>query len=191
MTNLNYEVETALHALRAQFYTSPLPEEAKRYDEIRPGYFIITGFNPNDKSHYSNIVNGATHPLVGYQLNGDLYETLNENLKHVDGAVLIDYDNILYRIGSRLRNNVEPEDVASALGLEVLDDESRTFGFAHPVNTRHINALYASFLMPGTTVFTMSGKTGDIRKYEKGRITSSTVPEEMPQERSELERLVA
>ena len=178
MTNLNYEVENALYALRGQFYASPLPEEAKRYDEIRPGYLIITGFDPNNKDHSSNIANGTDHSLVGHQLNDDLYEILSNNLKCIDCAILINEEGVLYRIGSRLRNNVEPEYVASKLGLEVLEDESKMFGFSYPVNTRHINALYASFLMPGTTVFTMSGKTGDIRKYENGRITDSTISEE-------------
>ncbi|MEK6922968.1 MAG: hypothetical protein AABX08_04175 [Nanoarchaeota archaeon] len=172
---LNKAILDYLHSIRKSCYSRPLAENEARNDELRPGYLIVTGFDSANPLHTRNISNGSKHSLVGHQLNGDLRYLLESKLTYKDGAILISEDGQLHRIGARLLNLKSPNAIARELGLQILDNESETFGFTSEVNTRHINALYASHLMPGTIVITMSGKTGDIRMYEKGRIIDSTV----------------
>ena len=189
--NLHYKILVSLGNIRLKHYSVPLGEEDARNDEKRPGYLLVYGFDTNNRSHNSNVRNGTKHPLVGSQVPDDLKTLLEHDLLHVDGAVFIGKDNILYRVGAHLLNNVPPERVAEQLELQLSDEDWETFGFAHPVNTRHLNAIYGSFLMPETRFYTMSGKTGDIRVYADGRIIKSTIPEEKTSQMRPYNRLEA
>lgn len=149
----------------------------QRQDDHGPAYLIIAGFDQYHPSHVSNIINGVRHPYVGHTINGDMNGLLRD-LEYQDGAIIIDNDGTLVRVGARLKNNTTIDDAATALGREVGMDEAETLGFKHEVGTRHINALYATFVMNGAYGLTLSGKTGDLRMYKDGRIVRSTVPEE-------------
>ncbi len=179
LQELNNHIKKGLYTIREKYYNKPINKKLKDSDNIRPGYLIVTGFDKENNIHLSNTINGTKHYLIDSALNGDLSELFMRQLAHIDGAIIIGKDYTLYRIGARLLNNIEPDQTAKALGREISDNEWETFGFAHEINTRHINALYASYLMPETIIFTMSGKTGDIRIYEKGRIIDSTIKTEI------------
>jgi len=181
VSSVNPHMMEALERFKFLFHSIPLQGMAAEVDTFRPGLLVVEGFDSANKTHTSNVVNGTKHPLVGSSLENNPYEILKTFLQliHEDGAIIIGYKGKLERIGARLLNNVEPEDVALFFGREISEMEWETLGFAHPANTRHVNALYASFIMKGTTAYTLSAKTGEIRAYKDGKIIESSVPEEL------------
>jgi len=175
---LNNLVKNALYGIHMGYYSAPLSIEAAQRDNERPGFLIISNYNPNNLTHTENIVNGSKHELVNreFSLDGGEFRKLLGKLIHQDGALLVGKEREkgkVYRVGARLKNHNVP--------LKVPDDkeEWEALGFSHEVGTRHINALYASTVMPGTSIWTLSGKTGTIRRYEEGRIVQSTLKPEI------------
>ena len=174
----NDDILRALSYLREKYHSQVLSGIASELDNIRPGYLIVTGFDPENRTHYLNLVDGNRHQLVGRGLNGDTGAVL-EKLVAQDEAIVIDQSGRIERVGARLRNYVSAEELARALGRGGDGPEWERLGFATLVGTRHVNAILASYVMPGTIVYTLSARTGDIRSYGHGRIMSSTVEGEV------------
>ncbi len=188
--DLNSKIIGILLRLKEEWYDREFSKEELLDDEKRPGYLIITKFNHQKKSHTKNLVGGTKHPLVGSIIKDDLPHLLRDTLLYTDGAIIIGKDKVLHRIGARILNNVHPSTIAKRLQKEEEEDESRMLGFAQEVNTRHVNAIYASWIMKGTTVFTMSAKTGEIRMYKKGKIRYSTIPEEIQEREKPKKKII-
>ena len=169
---------TSLCDIQREFHFEHLSKKEQYRDDLRPSYLIVLGFDPakplynSTGKHISNTANGTHHSLIGCNIDGRELDIL-KGLAHEDGAILIGNKGTIQRIGSRLLNNIEPAEVIFSLKLEMKDSEWASLGFAHRVDTRHINALYASYLMEGTVVYTLSAKTGIIRAYKDGRIIYS------------------
>ena len=173
LAELNQGIWNALVNIREREY------KVSRNDDHGVAYLIITGYEPNKASHNDNIINGVRHHLIGHQLNGNIEETLEKGVGNQDGAILVDKEGIMHRIGARLKNNTTLEEVAKDLKKQIGKDEAETLGFDIEVGTRHINGVYATYLMPDTYGFTLSGKTGDVRIYHKGKIIKSTIQSEI------------
>ena len=57
-------------------------------------------------------------------------------------------------------------------------NDAKTYGFGERVTTRHYSALGASFHLEGLVTYTLSEESGNIRRYENGKISFSTLREE-------------
>src|SRR3989344_9130122 len=106
---LNHLVKQALMGIHVHYYSHPLDERAAQRDNERPGYLIITHYNPQEVSHAGNIVNGVKHQLVNstFPLQGSGVRSLLEKLTHQDGAILLGKKQgkgKVYRVGARLKN---------------------------------------------------------------------------------------
>src|SRR3989344_5476315 len=80
--------------------------------------------------------------------------------KHYDIATTINFDG------------------AILINRRRFDDLSEQFGFKQKVHLRHLNAITASYVFKGTTVFTVSEETGSFHVFEKGGIIYSTVSDD-------------
>lgn len=138
-----------------------------------PAYIVGLNFGAEEE-HQTHIAGGE----ILFQGN-DLFDIDKEfqnyllELGYKDGAILLGCDGEL--VYSRaLLENISPVDVPPA--YEVAEGESyfRRFGFMEWVNKRHFSALGASYHLKGLIVYTLSEESGNIRRYQNGRITFST-----------------
>ena len=178
--DLQDEVLASLRSIREKYHNVPLMEEDKEKDEQRPAYFIILGYDSS--KHSKHVFNGTKHELIDSYITGNL-DGILEQLKFRDGAILINCNGKIERVGAWI-TNINPQKLLKHSG----EDIYKKLGFAHDIGTRHVSALYSSDIMPETRVYTLSGSSGDIRVYKKGEIIESTIKEEL---KNNLEALVA
>jgi len=142
-----------------------------------PGMFVVLGYNPQNQIHlqrYSepdkdqNIFGDNPH-VIDSETEVDMQSTMN-----FDGAVLIDQNGYVTDSGIYVRN-IDPIEVLEEMGIENNRDLSDRFGFSDKVHARHLAAICASYLMPGTTTFTLSEETGILRVFEAGKILYSQI----------------
>jgi len=108
----------------------------------------------------------------GKQKHYDIATTIN-----FDGAILINRRGNIVHSGVMLEG-LRPRIVADKINPGRFDDLSEQFGFKQKVHLRHLNAITASYVFKGTTVFTVSEETGSFHVFEKGGIIYSTVSDE-------------
>lgn len=94
-----------------------------------------------------------------------------------DGAILVSRDGSAVASGVYLEN-VSAKRIAKKLHGNRAEDLSEAFGFSTKVHTRHLAAIAASYILKGTTIFTVSEEDSSVRVFERGRIVWSTVAKE-------------
>lgn len=161
-----------------------------------PAFIIVLGFNSDENFDYMHHLGKITKDIG---LSGRNYTDpcVQKNLRKIayeDGAILVGADNKIFATHAHLIN-LNPELVRmnypQALKNGHDEHSAAFFGFKQDVNTRHFSALYASYHLPGTVVYTLGERIeksidenieiedGHIRRYEKGLITFSTMNAEM------------
>lgn len=123
------------------------------------------------------------HPVRIFRFQGDALQDLGDERfisKHLrrlinfDGAILIDKKGLIVRSGVYLEG-LRPKIMAEKLYADHTSDLSARFGFKKKVHARHLAAITASYVLKGTTVYTLSEETGDFHIFEDGKIVYSTV----------------
>jgi len=159
--------------------------EALKYmvkrSKINFGMLIVYGWKREWNKEYAYILDE----------NQNLFEEKNYNIKNLsvkkivnifnqlrtfDGAILINKEGKILASGVFLIN-LNPLKVMERMNLKG-EDLSDVFGFKSKVHTRHITAITASYILPNTTVYTVSEEEKIIRIYEKGKIIYSTLSKE-------------
>lgn len=103
-----------------------------------------------------------------------------------DGAILVSREGTVTASGVYLED-VSAKRIAKKLHGNRAEDLSEAFGFETKVHTRHLAAIAASFILKGTTIFTVSEEDGSVRMFERGRIMWSTVAKEAARIAREIE----
>jgi len=144
-----------------------------------PAYIFVLNFDPNNpqhKEHSFGAMSGRSfRPCINRNINDqDIIEDI-EKIAYEDNAVIIDKKGLI------LATNIQLVDVnpSAILGeFSKNSDDHKKFGFVHEVHSRHFSSLGASYHIPGSVVYTL-GEAGYIRRFEKGKITFSTVEQEI------------
>jgi hypothetical protein len=145
-----------------------------------PAYIVCLNFDP-DSDHEKHRFRGETDHVFNEKLfmSKDIRMPLNE-LGYKDGAILVKPDGYIYTVRSQL-TNIDPKEIVLELNDDSLDvNDSVNYGFKEPVNVRHFSAIGASFHLKNTILYTLSEETGNIRRYEDGKISFSTLQDEDP-----------
>jgi hypothetical protein len=141
------------------------------------------------ESHYGKFE--ISRPCMSHFIGDPLIRPDLEKLAKEDGAIILDNKGNIIATNTYLVN-VNPKTIPdSRLNLYIQDKERydpRFYGFKQDVSTRHLSALGASYAIPGIIVYTLGenmDKTlddntpiieyGQIRRYENGLITLSTL----------------
>jgi len=147
-----------------------------------PAMMIVHNYDGSINPHYKHAVNGTWHNaeygIVGNYIGdrerfGDLVEIAKK-----DNATVTDDLGTVLAHGVYIDN---PE--VKKLLIERSSDHPKfargwqILGFKVPVNARHFSAMGGSYEL-GTPITTYSEETGDIRRFENGDITYSSVPDE-------------
>ncbi len=163
-----------------------------------PAFIIVHGFNSVEGFDYMKHIGKFTKSddlteknFLDYKVQKTLMRVAYE-----DGATIIDAQNKIFATHAHMIN-LNPRQIIKERYPESVrpgysPDSSKYFGFRQDVNTRHLSALYASFHLEGSVIYTLGerievkdekGKLvnvedGHIRRYEKGLITFSTFDKE-------------
>lgn len=155
-----------------------LIKELGQENKEKFGLLIILGYNHSrhkdfilTMSNNKNIFNGKKDIF-----DEEAKESIKKTIFH-DGAILILKDGTLERSGVQLDINLIK--FLNTMKLDWNKDLASQLGFSNSVSMRHLSGISSSLQFKGTTVFTRSEETGDIRVYEEGKILFSTVPEEL------------
>ncbi|MDO8481225.1 MAG: hypothetical protein Q7S65_05450 [Nanoarchaeota archaeon] len=149
-----------------------------------PAYIFVLNFDPanpvhNQKTFGGKLLQREERPALGRKvdINDEVCFRDMKRVAYEDNAVLVQVDGTVYG------TNVELVEINPQ---RILTERSSTpgtlqeqLGFRQQVNSRHLYSIGASFEMPGTVVYTL-GEGGNIRRFEKGGITFSTVRGETP-----------
>lgn len=176
----------------------PYWKMAHRHD---PAFIIAKNFNSdpnyNYEKHFSK--EEKLENVVGKHYLDSLVKLHLELISYEDGAIILDSkDNVLATHVHLI--NLNPDAIVKKQYAEggvypgYGQKNPRFFGFRQNVNTRHLSALYASFL-PGVITYTLGERIekfeivnferklksvddGHIRRYQDGLITFSTFDKE-------------
>jgi hypothetical protein len=141
-----------------------------------PAYIVALNFDPDSEHEQHRFRGGDDSIFSNRHLSSEELKQPLRELGYRDGAILIRPDGKIYAVRAQL-TNIDPKAIHA--GRDDLDlDDPRVYGFKGSVNVRHFSALGASFHLPGLVTYTLSEETGDIRRYEKGKITFSTLQDE-------------
>ena len=143
-----------------------------------PAYIVALNFDPESKHQnhrfqgdLDNLFHGKNLGLSGLQM------PLKE-LGYKDGAILVKNDGTIYAVRAQI-TNVDPKAIFNGGNKSDLNNP-HIYGFKEPVNVRHFSALGASYHLNGLIAYTLSEETGNIRRFENGKITFSTLQDEDP-----------
>ncbi len=142
------------------------------------GLLVLLGYNL--PKHEDYILTMSHSKNMFKDKRGIMDENSKEAIKKTifyDGAILISKDGTIERSGVQL--DIDLIKFLKTMKLNWDGDLASQLGFANPVSMRHLSGIASSLQFKGTTVFTRSEETGDIRAYEEGKIIFSTVPEEI------------
>jgi hypothetical protein len=164
-----------------------------------PAFFIVQNFSIDKgydyKKHLSKYE--ASKDIIGrHYLDPKIIHNV-EKLAYEDGALLLDENqNIVYTHAHLI--NLNPQALIEKHYPETLrkdynPNNPKYFGFRQDLNTRHLSALYASFHLPQSIIYTLGERVeildedgeliriddGHIRRYEDGLITFSTYDSEL------------
>ena len=156
------------------------------------GSIIVLGYRDEHEEYVDGTMNKSPfrgNPVSIYDPCAIdlLYQTTQG--KEDDGAVLITPDGMIINTGTLLE--VTPKRLLGELDIPNHRDIAEKYGFAENVGTRHLHSIAASYRMPDTTIFTLSGSTGHIRVYERMKIIYSPFPEEVQTPQKTRARLLA
>lgn len=142
----------------------------------RPAFLVILDLPEEGLKHVHNGLTGIASKYIGKPFR-DVMPQLLEDVGNCDGAIVVDREGKVVRVGAQLIN-LDTKKVLRKRRSEVLCDDNpcRLLGFGSEVGTRHTSALVASYQHKNTKVITLSEESGDLRVYEKGRIVASTNP---------------
>jgi hypothetical protein len=143
-----------------------------------PAYIVCLNFDP-DSEHELHRFRGDTNHIFKNKnfMSKDIKLGLNE-LGYKDGAILIKPNGTIYTVRTQL-TNIDPKDIIKLENDENLDEnDPKNYGFKETVNVRHFSAIGASFHLKNTILYTLSEETGNIRRYQNGKISFSTLQEE-------------
>lgn len=155
---------------------------------------LITGNleNYNYSKHYGKFKknNACINEFIG---DKKIFPNL-ELLAEQDGAIVLDNKGIIRSVNTYLVNidfNTIPLSQLSLYDTTKERHDPKFYGFKQDVSTRHLSAIGASYVIPDVVTYTLGenmDKTipnypklehGQIRRYESGLITLSTLfPEE-------------
>jgi len=99
-----------------------------------------------------------------------------ERIAYEDGAILLTNNGLIHSTNVQLQN-VNPAEIYTSKRVKN-EHKDKLFGFRQPVNTRHYSSLGASFHMFGTIIYTLGEESKQIRRFQQGIITFSTLKEE-------------
>ncbi|OGY97094.1 MAG: hypothetical protein A2128_02455 [Candidatus Liptonbacteria bacterium GWC1_60_9] len=151
------------------------------------GLLIVFGWQNKWLKKYADLPDASQdifkkHPVRIFRFQGEALQDLgNERFisKHLrelvnfDGAILVDKKGAIVRSGVYLEG-LRPKIVVEKLYPGHASDLSSRFGFRKKVHARHLAAITVSYVLRGTTVYTLSEETGDFHIFERGKIVYST-----------------
>jgi len=151
----------------------------------RPAMTIVQNFDRWVDPHYAHTANGVwndkTFNIVGNNITDQKYYHDLVEIAKKDNAVITDENGkvLAYsvyiddpKVKNQFRKRAKKHDKETP-GWNIL-------GFLEPVNARHLSAMGGSYEL-GTPITTYSKRTGNIRRFEDGEITYSSVPGEAEQ----------
>lgn len=138
-----------------------------------PAYIFVLNYDPDEAKHKKHVFGGHyERECIGKHVADSDISTELEDISQEDNAILVQEDGIIYATNVQLVN-VKPPYMRKKADV----DYNVFYGFAHAVHSRHYSSLGASHHLPGTIVYTLSEK-GDVRRFERGKLTFSTINEE-------------
>lgn len=178
---------TVSFELKLKLYETLLTLRAKR----KPfGMIVVLGWRREWAGTYASVPDSdqdlfETRRLsIGDRTLDDCVERIGRTTRF-DGAILISRDGITVASGVYLEN-MSAKKIARKLHGNRAEDLSEAFGFETKVHTRHLAGIAASYILKGTTIFTVSEEDSSVRMFERGRIVWSTVPKEAERIKKEL-----
>lgn len=142
------------------------------------GILILLGYNHSRHKDYILTMSNSKNMFNGKKsiLDEEVKESIKKTIFY-DGAILVLRDGTLEKSGVQL--DIDLIKFLNTMKLDWNKDLASQLGFTNSVSMRHLSGISSSLQFKGTTVFTRSEETGDIRAYEEGKIIFSTVPEEL------------
>ncbi len=141
------------------------------------GLFVILGWS-NKWKKFADTPDASQDIFAGHNINVKRQaseKTRQGIVKTVnfDGAILVDSAGNIVHSGAMIEG-LRPKVAADKINPGRFADLSTQFGFMQKVHMRHLAAITASYMLKGTTVFTVSEETGHFHIFENGRILYST-----------------
>ena len=157
-----------------------------------PAYIFVLNFDPNNPKHKEHIFRGNYHRgCIGKHVSDpDIIPEIGK-IAYEDSAILIKPTGIIYATNVQLVD-VDPVDIyeKSQITQKTKDkDSNKLYGFTEKEEgTRNYSSLGASFHLPGTVIYAL-GEKGNIRRFQKGIITYSTIDEEQEIAKQRIEEV--
>lgn len=178
-SNLSKNMDNLINDImkNGQTHKNTAVEEVKRiivsFGHL-PAYIFVLNFDLSNIEHTKRVFKPNYERIsVGKRLDDIKIKKDLQKIAYEDGAIIVDSTGRINCTNAQLVN-VNPMDIPYIDGK----DPYETIGFKTPVNTRHFSAVGASYHMPGCIVYVL-GEQGHIRRFEKGKISFSTVKEEV------------
>lgn len=140
----------------------------------KPAYLVLLGMPEENLRDTHNGAVGIATKYLGKSFVKVMPQLLHD-IGNCDGAVVVDQDGKVARVGAQL-TNLDTKKLIRERKKEHgrMENPARLLGFCEEVGTRHTSAIVASYKHQGIQVVTLSEESGDIRVYENGRIIAST-----------------
>src|SRR3989338_7188124 len=140
----------------------------------KPAYLVLLGVPEESLRDTHNGAIGIATKYLGKPFSKVMPQLL-EDIGNCDGAVVVDQEGKVARVGAQL-TNLDTKKLIRERKKEFgkMENPALLLGFAGEIGTRHTSAIVASYKHQGIQVVTLSEESGDIRIYENGTIIAST-----------------